>query len=100
MTATPDISDLITERLHPLPVDPTLAIIFPGQGSQKVGMGRDVVDSSAIARQVFDTADRVLGASLSALCFEGPDDELTRTSNAQPAILTTSVALLAVALET
>ena len=99
MTATADISDFITGRLHALPVDSTLAIIFPGQGSQKVGMGRDAVDSSAVARQIFETADRVLGASLSSLCFEGPENELTRTSNAQPAILMASMALLAVGLE-
>src|SRR5437867_12735233 len=98
--AAKDISELIVERLHSLPLDSTLAIIFPGQGSQKVGMGQDAVKSSAVARQVFDTMDRVLGSRvLSALCFEGPDDELTRTSNAQPAILATSVALLAVVLE-
>lgn len=100
MTATADISDFITGRLHALPVDSTLTIIFPGQGSQKVGMGRDAVHSSAAAGQIFETADRVLGVGLSTLCFEGPDDELTRTSNAQPAILMASMALLAVALET
>jgi [acyl-carrier-protein] S-malonyltransferase len=71
-----------------------LALLFPGQGSQEVGMGRDVCEASAAAREVFETADSVLGFSLSRLCFEGPEDELVRTENQQPAILTTSIALL------
>ena len=57
-------------------------------------MGRDVYAASAAAREVFDAADSVLGFSLSRLCFEGPEDELVRTENQQPAILTTSIALL------
>ncbi|MDQ4044855.1 MAG: acyltransferase domain-containing protein, partial [Chloroflexota bacterium] len=73
-----------------------IAYIFPGQGSQTVGMGRDLVEQSAEARQVFQDADDILGFSLSTLCFEGPADELEDTYNAQPALLTTSVAALAV----
>ena len=71
-----------------------LALLFPGQGSQEVGMGRDAYAESPAARDVFDTADGVLGFSLSKLCFEGPEEELLRTEIQQPAILTTGVALL------
>jgi [acyl-carrier-protein] S-malonyltransferase len=72
-----------------------IAFVFPGQGSQSVGMGRDVYESSSAARAVFDRADAVLGFALTRLCFEGPEDALTATENAQPALLTVSVALLA-----
>jgi [acyl-carrier-protein] S-malonyltransferase len=71
-----------------------LALLFPGQGSQVVGMGRDAFEASAAARAVFEAADEALGLSLSKLCFEGPEDELRRTEIQQPAILTTSIALL------
>ncbi len=71
-----------------------LALLFPGQGSQEVGMGRDAFAASRAARQVYEAADAVLGFSLSRLCFEGPEDELRRTEIQQPAILTTSIALL------
>ncbi len=70
------------------------ALLFPGQGSQAVGMGRDVFAASKAARELFECADRTLGWSLTRLCFEGPKDELRRTENQQPAILTTTIALL------
>jgi [acyl-carrier-protein] S-malonyltransferase len=71
-----------------------VAFVFPGQGAHKVGMGRAVHDQSAEGRARFEQADAALGESLSALCFEGPEDKLQLTANAQPAILTTSIALL------
>jgi [acyl-carrier-protein] S-malonyltransferase len=82
-----------------LPVDPTVAWVFPGQGAQHVGMGADLADSSATARAVFTAADIALDMSLSRICFEGPEDELTRTINTQPAIVTHSIAALSAALE-
>ena len=72
------------------------AFIFPGQGSQYPGMGKDLADNFAVARQVFEEADDALGCSLSRLCFEGPEDQLKLTANTQPAILTVSVAALRV----
>lgn len=88
-----------SQSLRHLPFDPKLAFVFPGQGSQKVGMGATAYESSGAARQVFDTADHVLQMDLSRLCFEGPEAELTRTLHAQPAILATSIATLAAAIE-
>jgi [acyl-carrier-protein] S-malonyltransferase len=82
-----------------LPVDPAVAWVFPGQGAQQVGMGADLADHSATARAIFEAADIALGFTISRLCFEGPADELTRTINTQPAIVTHSIAALAVAVE-
>lgn len=70
------------------------ALLFPGQGSQKVGMGKALAEQSEAARRVFEEADEALGASISRLCWEGPAAELTRTENTQPAILTCSIAAL------
>ncbi len=73
-----------------------IAYLFPGQGSQAVGMGHDLVENFPAARAVFAEADDALGFSLSRLCFEGPAEELQLTENTQPAILTASVAALRV----
>ena len=72
------------------------AFLFPGQGSQKPGMGKDLADNFAVAKSTFAEADEALGFSISELCFEGPGDELNLTFNSQPAILATSIAALRV----
>jgi [acyl-carrier-protein] S-malonyltransferase len=69
-----------------------IAFIFPGQGSQHAGMGRDLAENFPASRAAFDEADAALGFRLSELCFDGPDEELQLTANTQPAILTASVA--------
>ena len=73
-----------------------VAFVFPGQGSQKVGMCKDFYDTYACAKKVFEEADEALGFSISKLCFEGPEEDLRLTKNTQPAILTCSVAALRV----
>jgi [acyl-carrier-protein] S-malonyltransferase len=75
------------------------ALLFPGQGSQRVGMGRDLAHQFEIAKRTYEEADDVLGFALSKLCFDGPEDELTLTKNTQPAILTTSIAVFRVLCE-
>ena len=77
----------------------SFAFVFPGQGSQSVGMGRALADASSAAAAIFATADEALGESLSVLAFEGPEDQLNRTENAQPALLATSIAYLVAARE-
>ncbi|HEX6545877.1 MAG TPA: ACP S-malonyltransferase [Bryobacteraceae bacterium] len=69
-----------------------IAFLFPGQGSQYVGMGKLLAEKESIARRTFEEADEALGFSLSQLCFEGPEEELRKTENTQPALLAVSVA--------
>lgn len=76
-----------------------VVLLFPGQGSQKPGMGKDLYDTYPAAKDVFDAADAALGVPLSSLCFNGPADELTLTHNAQPALLAHGAAVWAVARE-
>ncbi|TDU16044.1 ACP S-malonyltransferase [Bacillus sp. BK450] len=71
-----------------------IAFLFPGQGSQKIGMGKDLFDQEAVSKAVFEEADSTLGFDLSSMIFEGDTEELTLTFNAQPALLTTSIAIL------
>jgi [acyl-carrier-protein] S-malonyltransferase len=74
----------------------TIALLFPGQGSQAVGMGKDLAEKYPAARQTFAEADEALGYKLSQICFEGPEDQLRLTEITQPAILTTAIAALRV----
>ena len=76
--------------------DNKIALIFPGQGSQVVGMGKELAEKYPVARQTFEEADEALGYKLSQLCFEGPEDQLRLTEITQPAILTASIAALRV----
>ena len=78
---------------------PNIACVFPGQGSQVVGMGRNLYESSPLSKEVFEEADEALHFSISRLCFEGPEEVLRDTVNAQPAILTTSIACFRAASE-
>lgn len=73
-----------------------IAFLFPGQGSQHAGMGKDLADNFVVARQVFEEANDTLGFDLASLCYNGPEEDLKLTTNTQPAILTTSVAALRV----
>src|SRR5438874_1810551 len=70
----------------------SIAFLFPGQGSQAVGMGKNLFERFPVARRTFEEADQALGKQLSQLCFEGPEEQLRLTENTQPAILAVSVA--------
>ncbi len=74
-----------------------IAVMFPGQGAQTVGMGHDLADAYAVARETFEEADDTLGYALSAVCFEGPAERLTQTDVCQPALVATSIAAYRVA---
>ena len=99
MTFTRDPVSSSLKRFAELPANRNSGLLFPGQGSQKAGMGREVHNASRTAREVFECADSILGEALTRMCFEGPEAELTSTANAQPAILTTTIALFAAAIE-
>ncbi len=71
-----------------------IGFLFPGQGAQSVGMGKDLYENFAAAKSVYDTADSTLGKSISTICFEGPEEDLKQTVNTQPSIVTTSIAAL------
>ena len=76
-----------------------IAFIFPGQGSQSAGMGLDLANNSDAAKKVYEVADSVLGKKISEICFNGPDEDLKQTINAQSAIVTTSIAALSAFME-
>jgi [acyl-carrier-protein] S-malonyltransferase len=87
---------MLTPNVRPIH---KIAYVFPGQGSQSVGMGHELFKSSPKAREVFEEADDALQFALSRLCFEGPEEKLLKTVNAQPAIMTVSLACLRAAVE-
>src|SRR2546428_7381363 len=76
-----------------------VAWVFPGQGSQKVGMGKDLAERYPSAARVFEEANEAVGVDLRALCFDGPQDELDQTANTQPALVAASIAALRAAEE-
>src|SRR5467141_5170943 len=84
------------DRQKPISMTNSIAFLFPGQGSQTVGMGKDLADRHPVARQTFEEADEALGYKLSQLCWEGPEEQLRLTEVTQPAILTASIAALRV----
>src|SRR6202035_347104 len=92
MTGSPDVSKIAVSKTAAT----RIAFIFPGQGSQAVGMGKDLFEKYSVARQTFEEADEALGYKLSQLCFDGPEDQLRLTEITQPAILTASIAALRV----
>ncbi|MFQ5952086.1 MAG: ACP S-malonyltransferase, partial [Candidatus Omnitrophota bacterium] len=80
-------------------VEKKFGLLFPGQGAQEVGMGKELYNNNHAAREVFDRASEVIGKDLKKLCFEGPEEELQTTANSQPAIFTTSIATLSVLMD-
>ena len=81
-------------KLRDMIMSKKIAFLFPGQGAQSVGMGKDLYDNYDVVKTVYETADEVLGRSITKICFDGPEDDLKQTINTQPAIVTTSIALL------
>jgi [acyl-carrier-protein] S-malonyltransferase len=80
------------EQSEILNLQSSIAFLFPGQGSQYAGMGKELAENFPAAKQVFEEADEALSFSISRLCFEGPEEDLQLTENTQPAILSVSVA--------